>query len=52
MKELTIEDVNIFLEGDSWCATLFNFINLQESPAGFGFTQDEALENLNKELQA
>jgi len=32
--------VRIFMDGDQWCATLEDFINLQESPAGFG---DDAL---------
>lgn len=26
---------NVFMDGDLWCATYLNFINLQESPAGF-----------------
>ena len=29
-------DINVFLDGDSWCSTRDGFINLQESIAGFG----------------
>lgn len=35
---------------DAWCATRQDFINLQESPAGFGDTALEALGELCKEL--
>jgi hypothetical protein len=38
--------VNVFLDGDAWCATLDGFINLQESVAGFGSTPRAAVENL------
>lgn len=38
--------VNVFLDGDAWCATLDGFINLQESVAGFGKTPRDAVENL------
>lgn len=36
----------IELDGNEWCATDSNFINLQESIAGFGKTPLEALKNL------
>ncbi len=35
-------------DGDKWCATYTDFINLQESPAGFGDTQEEAKADLIK----
>jgi hypothetical protein len=31
-----------FRDGDQWCCVWGDFKNLQESPAGFGETQDEA----------
>ena len=40
----------IFLDGNAWCATRNDFINLQESPAGFGHNALEALAALCKEL--
>lgn len=38
-----------FLDGDRICCVYKDFINLQESPAGFGKTNKEALENLKKD---
>lgn len=38
-------------DGDQWCVTRKDFINLQESPAGFGNTVLEALVNLCKTLR-
>lgn len=35
--------VNLFIDGTAWCATKKDFINLQESPSGFGKTAREAL---------
>jgi len=43
-------DINVQLDGDSWCATAEGFVNLQESPVGFGDTPQEAVEELKKEL--
>jgi hypothetical protein len=45
------ETYNLFMDGDRWCATLADFIDLQSSPAGFGATRLEALANLLKCLQ-
>lgn len=36
--------------GDSFCAHLTDFENLQESPAGFGDTSEEALSSLERTL--
>jgi hypothetical protein len=36
----------VFKDGSSWCAVGADFINLQESDAGFGSTPVEALEDL------
>ena len=36
----------LFLDGDQWCATKQNFINVQESPVGFGPTAIDAAANL------
>lgn len=38
--------VNVFLDGNAWCATLDGFVNLQESVAGFGDTPRAAVANL------
>lgn len=32
----------VFMDGDAWCAVFPDFINLQESPSGFGATPEEA----------
>jgi hypothetical protein len=36
----------VYKDGNMWCAVYPNFINLQESPAGFGKTQEKAREDL------
>ena len=36
----------VFKDGDAWCAVMPDFINLQESPAGFGDTPAMAREEL------
>lgn len=35
-----------FRDGDQWCCVLGDFKNLQESPAGFGDTEDDAYKDL------
>jgi hypothetical protein len=40
----------IRLDGDQWVATRKDFVNLQESPAGFGNTKLQAMANLAKAL--
>lgn len=35
-------------DGNQWCATEKDFINLQESPAGFGDTPEDAIASLRK----
>jgi hypothetical protein len=35
-----------FMDGNKRCVVYLDFINLMESPAGFGDTFDEALKNL------
>lgn len=42
--------VNIYMDGVQWCATRKDFINLQESPAGFGDTSLIAMAELCKAL--
>ena len=39
-----------FKDGNMWCCVLGSFINLQESPAGFGETMNKALDNLLSEI--
>lgn len=43
--------VNFTQDGDKICATLYDFINLQESPAGFGDDKEEALVALIYDLK-
>ncbi len=38
--------VRTFKDGNAWCAVLPDFINLQESEAGFGDTKDQAIAEL------
>jgi hypothetical protein len=40
--------VCFFRDGDKMCCVFGDFVNLQESPAGFGDNFDEALEDLAK----
>jgi len=42
---------NLFRDGNMWCATRPDFINLQESPAGFGTTPRDALAALIEDEQ-
>lgn len=35
-----------FKDGDQWCCVFGNFINLQESPAGFGDDITDAMKSL------
>jgi hypothetical protein len=42
---------NVFMDGDMFCATTLNFVNLQESIAGFGKTKIEAIAELEKQLK-
>ena len=41
----------VFLDGDAWCAVHPDFVNLQESPAGFGTSPEEARAALLKVQQ-
>ena len=39
--------LRVFVDGNKWCAVYHeDFINLQESPAGFGNSVAEAVEDL------
>ncbi len=38
--------IRFYKDGDQWCATYFDFVDLQESPAGFGDSPTFALANL------
>ena len=40
----------LFRDGNQWCATRTDAVNLQESPAGFGVTGLEAMAMLCKEM--
>lgn len=42
--------VNLYLDGNQWCATGPGFVDLQESQAGFGDTKLEAMSALCLEL--
>jgi len=39
-------DINVYMDGNAWCATRDDFIDLQQSNAGFGDTPREAVKNL------
>lgn len=39
-------DINVKMDGDQWCAFRDDFVDLQESDAGFGDSPEEAVENL------
>ena len=40
--------LKVYLDGDSWCATFADFVDLQESQAGFGDRAVDALADLAK----
>lgn len=52
-KEIEIETVTILIrkDGNNFCATLDDFIDLQASPAGFGDTKVEAIIGLMAEKE-
>lgn len=37
---------NVFMDGNAWCTTRGDFVNLHESNAGFGECELESLKNL------
>ena len=41
-----------FSDGDMVCAVLHDFVNLQESPSGFGYCVADACENLIKDMHS
>lgn len=45
-REWESDNLNIYLDGNMWCATRKDFTNLQESLAGFGETKIKAVEDL------
>lgn len=47
---MSIEKSRVFKDGNQWCAVMPDFIDLQESPAGFGDTPEKARENLKTEI--
>lgn len=44
-------EIYIKMDGDFYCATLEDFIDFQESPAGFGDTPGEAIKDLYKAME-
>jgi len=52
VKHATLGDdtpaFRLFKDGDRWCATFHDFVNLQESQAGFGSSALEAFAELAK----
>ena len=42
--------LDLFMDGDQWCVTRQDFVNLQESPVGFGLTPNEATNDLLSRL--
>jgi hypothetical protein len=41
----------VYKDGDQWCCVFGDFINLQESPAGFGRTMFDAMDALMEALK-
>lgn len=41
-----------YKDGNQWCCVFGDFINLQESPAGFGSSWDDALADLETNVAA
>jgi hypothetical protein len=48
MRSIPHHAVCFFRDGDKWCAVFGDFVNMQESPAGFGETFEDALNELQK----
>lgn len=46
--KIMLDDLQLFMDGDMWCATRHDFTNPQESPAGFGVSQEIAIAELQK----
>lgn len=46
----SVVGVTLKEDGNAWCAHKSDFVNLQESPSGFGDNKLEALASLAKEL--
>lgn len=44
--------VCLFQDGNRWCAVYGDFRNLQDSPAGFGETFDQAVDSLASEFSS
>lgn len=42
----TVHPIMVYADGNAWCAVPIDFVNLQESPAGFGDTMVDAIEQL------
>lgn len=42
-------DITVELDGNAWCAKRHDFVNLQESLAGFGDTQVDAVKDLRRQ---
>lgn len=47
-----LHDLRLFKDGNAWCVTGKDFVNLQESPAGFGMTASAAHESYLLNLNA
>jgi hypothetical protein len=48
----TEDGIDYSIDGDQWCATLPDFTNLQESPAGFGYDKESARLDLERQESA
>jgi hypothetical protein len=42
---------HVFKDGDAWCAVGPEYVDLQRSPAGFGYTKADAVKALRGELR-
>ena len=41
-----LESIRVFKDGNVWCATAFDFVNIQDSPAWFNNTYGGAINDL------
>lgn len=51
MFELVDNIIVVDMDGTDFCAHFVNFINMQESPCGFGNTPLEAVKNFIRDLE-
>ncbi len=48
IDKVTMDDCVFIMDGNMWCCRLPDFLDMMQSPYGFGETQEEAFEEFNK----